>query len=598
MYDVSLTALSTNEVLLWNGTSWTNGVLTPNLSIDSLSNTTIANVTNQQALLYNATYGDWRNDSLIAGDTVAWTNIPDSFVPSSAVIQHESDLSIRMDQIEDLDFPAITGLDSIGDVTISTGTLSSGQVLMYNGTNWENNNTGAELNDLTAAVVWADVPDANITETSVTQHEAALSITASQISDPENVPGWYVDSAVVKLLSLDSSEAIPLIKEYSIDSAEAMGVIDSHLNLPLAMSDQLLKWNGTDYSWISIDSHLNLGFAEPNQILKWTGTVFSWDSDQDTTYDVASTSSDGLMSSTDKSKLDGIDTNANNYSLPTASSSAIGGIKIGYTASGTNKPVQLNNDNRAYVDVGTAVDTNTTYSIKASSVSGGAGLDLDAGGSGSGTDTVNFKGSGATTVTRTDANNITISSTNTTYLTATSSALGLVKIGYTENGKNYPVELSSGQMYVNVPWTDTDTTYTAGNGISLSGGQFAMSGTYTGNFGVTGTITATQDIVAYGTVSDINQKEDISVIQNALEKVKNIRGVTFRYKGETGRMTGVIAQEVAEVLPEVVMKTKKFDDDEETLAVRYGNMVGLLVEAIKELSDKVEVLEEKLKRYE
>ncbi len=47
--------------------------------------------------------------------------------------------------------------------------------------------------------------------------------------------------------------------------------------------------------------------------------------------------------------------------------------------------------------------------------------------------------------------------TNTTYSTATSSTLGLVKIGYTENGKNYPVELSSGKMFVNVPWTDTNT---------------------------------------------------------------------------------------------------------------------------------------------
>ena len=48
-----------------------------------------------------------------------------------------------------------------------------------------------------------------------------------------------------------------------------------------------------------------------------------------------------------------------------------------------------------------------------------------------------------------------ITFTNTTYSTATSSTLGLVKIGYTEDGKNYPVELSNGQMYVNVPWTDT-----------------------------------------------------------------------------------------------------------------------------------------------
>lgn len=50
--------------------------------------------------------------------------------------------------------------------------------------------------------------------------------------------------------------------------------------------------------------------------------------------------------------------------------------------------------------------------------------------------------------------------TNTTYAKANTSTLGLVMIGYEENGKNYPVELdSSGKMYVNVPWTDTNTTY-------------------------------------------------------------------------------------------------------------------------------------------
>ena len=54
----------------------------------------------------------------------------------------------------------------------------------------------------------------------------------------------------------------------------------------------------------------------------------------------------------------------------------------------------------------------------------------------------------------------TVTDTNTTYSTATSSALGLVKIGYSENGKNYPVELSSGKMYVNVPWSNTQTANT------------------------------------------------------------------------------------------------------------------------------------------
>ena len=61
--------------------------------------------------------------------------------------------------------------------------------------------------------------------------------------------------------------------------------------------------------------------------------------------------------------------------------------------------------------------------------------------------------------------------TDTTYSQATSSALGLVKIGYTESGKNYPVELnSSGQMYVNVPWSNTtySVATTSANGLMSS----------------------------------------------------------------------------------------------------------------------------------
>ena len=62
------------------------------------------------------------------------------------------------------------------------------------------------------------------------------------------------------------------------------------------------------------------------------------------------------------------------------------------------------------------------------------------------------------------------------HLEATSSALGGVKIGYSENGKNYPVELDgSNKMFVNVPWTDTNTLYSAGNGMSLSSNTFSVA---------------------------------------------------------------------------------------------------------------------------
>ncbi len=100
---------------------------------------------------------------------------------------------------------ALSSINLVGDVTITTP--STGDVLEWNGSAWLNvAASAAEVNDLTVAVTWADVPDANITEGSVTQHvaaidhdsllnftatehftQAAISITGSQVSDFETV---------------------------------------------------------------------------------------------------------------------------------------------------------------------------------------------------------------------------------------------------------------------------------------------------------------------------------------------------------------------------------------------------------------------------
>jgi hypothetical protein len=93
-------------------------------------------------------------------------------------------------------------------------------------------------------------------------------------------------------------------------------------------------------------------------------------------------------------------------------------------------------------------------------------------------------------------------------------------------------------------------------------------------------ITAGGDVTAF---SDMNLKSDIRTIPNALDKVSDMRGVYFIKDGEAG--TGVIAQEVEKILPEVVK-------DGEYKSVAYGNMVGVLIEAIKELKKEVETLKE------
>lgn len=89
----------------------------------------------------------------------------------------------------------------------------------------------------------------------------------------------------------------------------------------------------------------------------------------DTTYETATTTSDGLMSASDKVKLDGIEEDANNYSLPAASSGVLGGIKTGYSQSGKNYPVKTDTGGNAYVNV-PWTDANTTYSVVTTTTAG------------------------------------------------------------------------------------------------------------------------------------------------------------------------------------------------------------------------------------
>ena len=137
-----------------------------------------------------------------------------------------------------------------------------------------------------------------------------------------------------------------------------------------------------------------------------------------------------------------------NTTYTQATSDNLGLVKIGYSANGKNYPVALDGNGKMYVNV-PWTDTNTTYTnmgAASASAAGKAGL-VPA--PAAGAQASFLRGDGTWVV-----------PTNTTYAKANTTTLGLVMIGYAENGKNYPVELdSSGKMYVNVPWTDTNTTY-------------------------------------------------------------------------------------------------------------------------------------------
>lgn len=99
---------------------------------------------------------------------------------------------------------------------------------------------------------------------------------------------------------------------------------------------------------------------------------------------------------------------------------------------------------------------------------------------------------------------------------------------------------------------------------------------------VTGDFTLVGDM--HG-LSDRHAKRDVTPLSDALEKVLQIGGYDFRYKDSDKWHTGVIAQEVLKVLPNVVSLGS---DGKYTVA--YANMVGLLIEAIKELNAKIEMM--------
>jgi hypothetical protein len=100
------------------------------------------------------------------------------------------------------------------------------------------------------------------------------------------------------------------------------------------------------------------------------------------------------------------------------------------------------------------------------------------------------------------------------------------------------------------------------------------------------------NITAYSTtsISDINQKENIQQISDPIEKVKQISGYTFDWKNTGEHSGGVIAQEVEQVMPDVV-KEVSIRDGDEMKAVDYQAIIGLLVETVKDLNKRIEDLE-------
>ena len=94
----------------------------------------------------------------------------------------------------------------------------------------------------------------------------------------------------------------------------------------------------------------------------------------------------------------------------------------------------------------------------------------------------------------------------------------------------------------------------------------------------------------FNTLSDLTYKEDIQPIQNALNKILDIRGVSYKMKDSKEQSMGVIAQEIEKILPDAVS-----ENSNGSKTVAYNRIIAVLIEAVKEQQEIINDIYKKLK---
>ena len=152
-------------------------------------------------------------------------------------------------------------------------------------------------------------------------------------------------------------------------------------------------------------------------------------------------------------------------------------------------------------------------------------------------------------------------------------------VSFKDGGTRYSyIEKSSNSMLIQATISDGDIIFKGNDGGStITALTLDMS--------EAGAATFNNNVTAY---SDERLKDNIKTIENGLDKVEQLRGVS--YTRDEKESIGVIAQEVEKILPEIVLTA---DDEMGTKSVDYSRLTAVLIEAVKELSAKVKELENK-----
>ncbi len=125
--------------------------------------------------------------------------------------------------------------------------------------------------------------------------------------------------------------------------------------------------------------------------------------------------------------------------------------------------------------------------------------------------------------------------------------------------------------------------FTTGGGVELYNANSKKFETSSTGVSITGALVASGDVTAF---SDARLKTDIHTINNALGTVGKLRGVNYKWLKDGKQSTGLIAQEVEAVIPEIVHTNQL--DGEEVKSIDYGKLVGVLIEAVKELKAELD----------
>jgi len=326
-------------------------------------------------------------------------------------------------------------------------------------------------------------------------------------------------------------------------------------------------------------------------------------SDTNTTYANASASptligTAGLMSGSDKIKLDGISSSANNYSFiigragnvngtQTSPSSGNKTVTNGQTVLFTGSSgIAINRQGFAIIITNTAPDTGTPAILS--------------GGTDGHTPTLNSNITAAEVRAAIGAgtSSLAIGGTASTAMAGNTSIPQGTVTGVTP-GTGIDVTASSTSPTVNI---ESDLRgdvsyigYDGNNYIHMGGADniyFYFDGLQDFRFMDGGTMHANGNVIAYSTSisSDERLKENIEVIDGALQIVSKLDGVTFDWKKDGKQSAGLIAQNVEKVFPRAVEEVEGLNNEDSYKTVDYNQIIGLLVESVKELKAEIEEL--------